>query len=248
MGPTEIAEFHHGGTIFTLAISADGKEVAAGDLHEIRLWSCETGKLNRATSQSARLLAYNPRRPQLALVDAVHSATDLVLWDSEFDVSIRSFLGARIRSLLYSPDGSMVVTCGDSHGWSVLRRSEPVNGQITTSSAAEMRFGRVSISGDSQLLVGVANDGPGAIPRCSDVSPHPAKIAARRYEQGDARRSVTCQRLPGDSLAGRPCCNCGTTRCWPAARRWRLRKALWGRFVFPVTAAAWPRQPWTRAC
>ncbi len=126
-----IRDFQHNNLIFAVAISPDGKLMAAGGSESenggyfARLWEIDTGKELRRfmTGPSGiRALAFSPDGKTVA---GGGDDARLRLWDVETGKERRAFPsdGDRIRSVAFAPDGTIVAAAGDS-----LRLYDPASG------------------------------------------------------------------------------------------------------------------------
>ncbi len=114
----EIRQFRNDGKnwVFGVAISRDGKQVLSGNSVGLSLWEVETGAVIRqmdfdSTNKTVLTVAFSPNGKR-----AVSGGSDRVvrLWDLASGTQIRQLTGhlGRVMSVVFSPDGSQIVSCG----------------------------------------------------------------------------------------------------------------------------------------
>lgn len=122
LGGKAIRDFAHDNVIFTVAISPDGKQIAAGGYDNekgnyfSRLWDVETGKELRRSihgKRGIRNLAFSADGNTVA---GGGDDAQLRLWDVATGKEKRAFPpdGYRIRSVAFAPNGQTVAAAGDS--------------------------------------------------------------------------------------------------------------------------------------
>jgi hypothetical protein len=117
---TGVAEttFTHNDWVLSVAVRADGAEVATGGLSSVRVWDVTTGEERlHLTGHAAHIhgLAYSPADPHLLASAGQDGAVRL--WDTRNGRGLAVLEGPRLATeMAFSPDGKLVA-CG--HGTSV---------------------------------------------------------------------------------------------------------------------------------
>jgi WD40 repeat protein len=132
-----------------VAFSPNGKLLAVvGDLGIVQLWNPETGKLQREFRRHDLVIAsvaFSPDGQQLALSERDNIGNSgIALFNTETAKELRRWPTTSMYSLVFSPDGKVLVSCGGGpsiHRWDPATGKEidPTGGHAGPISS--MRFG-----------------------------------------------------------------------------------------------------------
>lgn len=122
------------GVLWSVAISPDGKTVAAGGREEIRVWDAESGHLQRTLvghTSDVTAVVFSPDGKTLA---GTGGDNTIILWDTQTWEVKRTVNPGMARALAFSPGGSMLAVAGggtirllDTQTGAVLFRTAPQN-------------------------------------------------------------------------------------------------------------------------
>ena len=173
LSPDVIAQFSHGGRVFTLAYSPDGQWLASGgDDNAVRLWDIsgesETRHLDRHTDW-IKAVAFSPDGQLLASggMDGT-----LKLWDASFGIQLTSRpQDDRVEAIAFSSDGKALATSGNIDGfidlWAVTGRNIRHVDRITEHLSL---VSSVAFSPDGRLLASAGDDDTVRLWNVKDIS------------------------------------------------------------------------------
>jgi WD40 repeat protein len=161
-------DFGGPGFLRGLALSPDGKHVAAADTDQLRIWNVTTGKLEHTHVESGRTssyrpLAYTPDGTAIA-ESGDDSYLNVELWHPTTD-TVTTIAGGPASALRFLPDGRLALV---QPGYPPLVRVVTMTGHVDRQWSSLSSVSQLAVSADGSMVAATGGDAafpPGYVAR-----------------------------------------------------------------------------------